>query len=544
MWVKRMRRACVAGRCVGPSALDFHDAPNLGLRPRLVCVGPSALARAAIFAAVIGAPVLGVAQVPVTQKVVPAPAAKATVQALFLSDIHLDPFHDPAKVVELNGAPAGQWPGILARPDSATQAKNYAALQAVCPVRGVDTSYALWESSLRAIKRDAAHVKFATVSGDLMAHSFDCKYKTLVPAGTHADYLAFVEKTIRTVVNGLREAVPGVPVYVGLGNNDSGCGDYALDASGDAFLAEIAPIVDEALGAEGRGKDGGRAAILKDFKAGGYYSAALPAAVPNTRIVVLDDIYSSGKYKNCAKGASSEAATAQLDWLGAQLDAAREKGEKVWVLGHIPPGVDLYTTAKNVPNLCEAGKADMFLGSEKLAEILAAYPDTVKLALFGHTHSDEMRLLLPEAGGGIGKQGVPLKVTASITAVNGNNPTFTLAQIDPAAATLADYTVVMASNQTGIETTWAPEYTYSAAYGEADFSAASLADLIGKFKADATGSGPASQLYLRSYFPGDTGMHAMVLQLVWPMYACAMDHDSAKAFAACVCAKPTVPSTP
>jgi sphingomyelin phosphodiesterase acid-like 3 len=540
-WVKRIRGAYVAGRCVGPSALDLRDAPNLGLRPRLVCVGPSALlVMGALLASSLCVDVALVAQTPAQRTV--APATKAMVQALFLSDIHLDPFHDPGKVVELNGAGAGKWPGILARPDSATQAKDYAALQAVCPVRGLDTSYALWESSLKAMKREAAHVKFATVSGDLMAHSFDCKYKTLVPMGTHADYLAFVEKTMRTVVSGLREAVPGVPVYVGLGNNDSGCGDYALDVSGDEFLAEVAPIVDEALGPEGRAKEGARAAILNDFKAGGYYSAALPAAVPNTRILVLDDIYSSNKYKTCAKMPNLDAATAQLDWLRAQLDAARAKGEKVWVMGHIPPGVDLYTTAKNGPNLCALGTADMFLGSEKLAEVLAAYPDTVRLALFGHTHSDEMRLLLPEASGTGVSPGVPLKVTASITAVNGNNPTFTVAKIDPATATLVDYTVVMASNQTGIETTWAPEYTYSAAYGEADFSASSLADLIGKFRADASGGGPESQIYLRSYFPGDRGTHAMVLQFVWPMYACAMDHDSAKAFAACVCAKATTPS--
>jgi sphingomyelin phosphodiesterase acid-like 3 len=474
------------------------------------------------------------------------PAAKAptTIPALLLSDIHLDPFHDPHKVAQLNTAPASEWPAILAAPDLPTQAKDYDQLQAICPVRGLDTSYTLWQSSLQAIHRDAAQAKFVTISGDLLAHAFDCKYKVLVPAGTHADYLAFVEKTIRTVVAGLRTALPSVPVYVGMGNNDSGCGDYALDPNDDAFLASIAPIVADALAPGVKTDDPARATILADFKQGGYFNAPLPASIPNTRIVSVDDIYASNKFTTCSKRPDISAAAAQMTWLTAQLDAARAAGQIVWVLGHIPPGVDLYSTARKQPNLCEMGQPDMFLSTEKIEDVLAAYPDTVHLALFGHTHSDEMRLLLPETPAtpdqpatSAPTPGVPLKITASITAVNGNNPSFTLAQIDPATATLADYTVVMASNQTGVGTTWSKAYTYSTTYQEPDFSGASLADLISKLKLDVMGGTPASQAYLHNYFPGDRGSHAMILGLVWPQYVCSMNHDSAKAFAACVCGK-------
>ena len=130
--------------------------------------------------------------------------------------------------------------------------------------------------------------------------------------------------------------------------------------------------------------------------------------------------------------------------------------------------------------------------------------------------------------------GVPLKVVASITPVNGNNPSFTLAKINPSTATLVDYAVILASNQTGIATTWAREYTYSASYREPAYSAAALTNLIAKFRADPTGATSASRTYLNGYAPqSSTGQ---LLKLVWPQYVCSMDHDSAASFAACACA--------
>lgn len=482
------------------------------------------------------------AQYPAPPKPAPAPS---TIPALFLSDIHLDPFHDPAKVAQLNAAPATQWPAILAAPDSPTQPADAAALQAACPTRGIDTPAILWQSSLKAIRANTSasagtHPSFVTISGDLLAHSFDCKYKTLVPAGTHTSYLAFTEKTIRYVVSSLRATLPGVPVYIALGNNDSGCGDYQLDPHNDDFLALIAPIVAEALAPALPSSGPAHDAVLRDFAAGGYFSAPL-SAIPNTRILILDDVYSSARYATCAKLPDPAPAAAQLAWLDAQLADARSRHQSVWVLSHIPPGVDLYNTALRQTDVCAQGQPVMFLGSDKLAQTLAAYPATVRLALFGHTHADEMRLLLPEPAppSSTASQplGVPLKITASITPVNGNNPSFTLAQIDPATATLTDYTVIVASNQTGIATTWSKEYTYSFTFHEPSFSAASLAGLIGNFDADPSAATAPSQAYLHNYFPGIVGARAALLTLAWRQYACSMDHDSAQTFAACVCAK-------
>jgi sphingomyelin phosphodiesterase acid-like 3 len=492
---------------------------------------------AATLAIVLALPLA--AQSPTAPRPAAAPAP-STIPALFLSDIHLDPFSDPAKVARLDAAPASDWPAILAAPSSPTQPADFAALQQACPVRGIDTPNVLWLSSLAAIRANAAHTQFVTITGDLLAHSFDCKYRTLLPAAKPGGYLAFTEKTIRYIVSALREALPGVPIYVAMGNNDSSCGDYQLDSAHDQFLAGIAPIVADALPADLAPAD--RATALSNFAATGYFSAPL-AGIPHTRILVLEDLYFSPKYATCSGKPDPAPGAAQLAWLSEQLTAARANHEKVWVIGHIPPGVDLYGTAKKLTNVCTTGKPQMFLASEELPDLLARNADVITLALFGHTHSDELRLLTPEPATTAGAphldpemwaKGVPLKVIASITPVNGNNPSFTLAKIDPATATLVDYTVILASNQTGIATTWAKEYTYSAAYREPAFDPAALTDLIAKFRADATGATPASRTYLDGYAPqSSTGQ---LLRLVWPQYVCSMDHDSSASFAACACA--------
>ncbi len=463
--------------------------------------------------------------------------AQATIPALLLSDIHLDPFHDPAKVARLNAAPASEWPTILAAPDAATRAEAAVRLTASCPTRGADTPDTLWRSALQAIRTQtaASHPRFVTISGDLVAHAFDCKYKALLPKATHADYAAFTGKTVRYVISTLRAAVPNTPIYLALGNNDSACTDYQLAAAHDELLAFTASIAAETL------PEANRAEVLATFPATGSYSAPL-AGVPNTRILVLDDIFLSARYATCSGAHDPAPAAAQLAWLTTQLNDAHEHHQRIWVLGHIPPGIDLYTTARKLTDVCNGGKPVTFLASDQLAQTLAGQAGTVRLALFGHTHSDEMQLLIPHAeSAGEGRSstaaaGVPVKLTASITPVNGNRPTFTLAKIDPATADLKDFTVYQASNATGIAATWSREYTYSTAYHQSAFDGPAVLTLITGFQADHAGQEPSSQAYLRNYFPGDA---STLLQLVWPQYSCAMDHTSPESFAACICpAKP------
>jgi sphingomyelin phosphodiesterase acid-like 3 len=447
-----------------------------------------------------------------------------SIQALFVSDIHFEPFRDPGKAAQLAAAPVGDWNAMLAAPASADAAAQWTKLDQACPTRGADTSYALYQSSLHAIHAQAGEAKFVILSGDLIPHSFSCKFAAVFPKATPADYRAFVEKTIVYVLANLRAALPGVPVYAALGNNDSDCGDYQLDPN-STFLKESAQVFAADLeGAE-------KAQALGDFAAGGYYSVSLPAPVEKTRLLVLDDLFMSVRYQTCGGKADATPAAAQIAWLKQQLNEARNKKEKVWVMAHIPPGVDSYSTAKKWMALCAGGKPKMFLSSEALPEVLADYGDVVQLAIFAHTHMDEVRLLIP-AKAAVAQKPVAVKMVASISPIDGNNPSFTMATVDPAHAILEDYHVIAASNQTGIATEWTEEYDFAKTYHEPAFTAAAVENLIAGFKTDPAAQTSASKSYLRYYM---TGEDMRMLALIWQPYVCSLTNTTTDVYRECVC---------
>ena len=456
----------------------------------------------------------------------PGAAAKETIPALMVSDIHFEPFWDPGKLQQLAAAPVSGWKAILAAPASADRETQFRALEDTCHVRGDDTSYPLFASALGAIGKDAAGSRFVTVSGDLIAHAFTCKFGAEFPKAAPGDYRAFVEKTIDFVVDELRGALPGVPVFVALGNNDSDCGDYMLDAKSE-FLSDTGAEVTKGFPAQER------KGALESFAAGGYYSVALPAPVEHARLLVLNDLFMSSRYETCAGKDSTTEADAQLAWLRQQMADAQSKHEKVWVMGHIPPGVDVHASALKPGDVCGKKGPKMFLASEKIAEELVEFSDVVELAVFAHTHMDEVRVLKAENGkDAAAERGVAVKMVGSISPINGNAPSFTIARVDPASAALVDYRVFTAWNATGVDTTWKEEYDWGKTFHEDEFSAASVSKAIAGFKADPEGKMEMSRDYMHNFFSGND---SPLLGLVWPQYVCGLWNDSADAFKACVC---------
>ena len=465
-----------------------------------------------------------VAHGPAQSAAAPAQSSKGVTTALMVSDIHFEPFWDSEKTVKLAAAPVAEWKGIFSAPDSPEREIAFAALEQKCKTRGEDTTYALFGSSLRAMNHDASDAKFVTVSGDLIAHSFDCKFKAVFPKSAPGDYSAFVEKTIEFVIGSLREALPDVPVYAALGNNDSDCGDYDLDPNSD-FLAAIGKTLTADVPTQERRN------AEKDFAAGGYYEVSLPAPMTHARLIVLDDLFMSRHYKTCGGADDETEAAAQISWMKRQLEGARRKNEKIWVMAHIPPGVDAYSTASKGVNICGGKDPTMFLSSEELPETIADYGDVVKLAIFAHTHMDELRLLESANTGGVPKE-VAAKLVPSISPINGNNPSFTVARVDAETGTLKDYRVIAASNATGADTKWSDEYDFARTYGGADFSANSVERLIGAFAGDVAGETGASQSYIRNY---QLSAGPRDLKMFWPQYTCMLKHHNGKSFSECVC---------
>lgn len=469
-----------------------------------------------------------------------ASTTPATIPAIFLSDIHFDPLRDPVKAPALDEAPVEQWAHILSQPNSPTRDADYAALNQQCPIRPlVDPDDQLFRSALAAIHTQAAatHARFAVLSGDLIGHQYDCRYKLLFPNSTHAQFLAFVLKTEQYVLSNLRDALPAIPIYVTMGNNDSGCHDNSL-APHDDFLALTASLVANSLPTRDQ------AAALRTLPHG-YYAADLP--ILHTRILVLDDVYQMATYKTCAaqadpstppdRASAQAGEEAQLAWLTTQLKQLRRLHQQAWVLAHVPPGVNVWSNYnQNHPDICTGAPPTVFLADDKLATLLAANADIIRLALFGHSHTDEFRLLKPSDASTADTPGVPVKILPSISPVFAELPSFTLATIDAHTATLRDYSVILASNATGIGTTWAKSYTFSDTYHQPALDSVSLTQLTGEFHLDPTAAKPESQAYQNEYRHYFTDDHSNRIASYWVAAACAIDHISASSFTGCACA--------
>lgn len=265
--------------------------------------------------------------------------AAATVSAVMLSDLHFDPFHDPAKTPLLVQAPLKEWEGILSRPDSATQPADFAAVQKACSgKRSIDAPYRLLSSALKTAKEQAPDARFVTVSGDLLVHELDCRYRAAMklPKATEDDQsvsAAFAEKTTLYVMKLVEATFKGVPVYFALGNNDTRCNHNRMDVR-DAYLkATGQAAIDGLVGV----KAAEREQALATYQSAGYYGVTMAAPMKRTRLLVLDDIFMMSKFANCEGDAKdSKGADEQIAWLTKELDGAKKRGEPVWVLGHLP----------------------------------------------------------------------------------------------------------------------------------------------------------------------------------------------------------------
>jgi sphingomyelin phosphodiesterase acid-like 3 len=458
-----------------------------------------------------------------------AAAQPETVPAVMLSDLHLDPFHDPAKVPLLMKTPVEQWEAILKSADSPTQEADFAAVQEACKGKqSFDSPYALLNSALRAAKAQAPGANFVVVSGDLLVHELDCRYRAALklPKAKGDDQslsAAFAEKTTVFVMKQVESVFAGIPVYLALGNNDSRCNHNRLDVH-DAYLkATVQPVIDGLVGI-GAAE---RKQAVSTYESAGYYAVTMAAPMEKTRLLVVDDIYMMSKFATCEADESDHAgADEQMAWLNRELDGARQRGEHVWVLGHLPPTVNAKSALTMGSALCSKGNAEPFLSSDDLTNAITAHADVMRLAIFGHTHLDELHV--------IGDKGsvVPVKVVGSISPVDGNTPSFVVAKVAPASATLVDYAVYDASNRAGIGTTWTKKYDFKETYHEPNFSAKSLDELIGRFKADSAGSTAESLAYQRNYL---NGFPINQMGPYWQSFACSLDHSTAAGFKACVC---------
>ncbi|HET7715252.1 MAG TPA: metallophosphoesterase, partial [Bauldia sp.] len=427
-----------------------------------------------------------------------APAEMGTGTFALVSDIHFDPF-DPEGLAE-----------TLAATDAEHWMARFAALPpGPASQYGKDTNHVLFSSALAALTRTAANADFAIVTGDLLSHGFeDATVKALgVPLGSQAQRV-FAQRTTIFVAEAIAGALAGKPVIIALGNNDSDCGDYEIEPGG-GYLAATRDTARRLVGADLVAAD-----FDATYAAGGYYAARHPT-VPNTLILVVNDVLWSERYQNACGKDGLAGGRQQMDWLRATLAAQKAAGGRVWMAHHIPWGIDPYSTEHSKADSCPA-KVVPFMKDEFSAafvDLIREYAGIIDTSFSGHVHFDDYRLLLDDAGKPVEID----KVVPAISPIFGQNPGFQMFSYDLATGQPKDFTTIYLANLpelSPVNGDWREAYVFSKTYGLPGYSVESVAALW-------NGLGQGGQIrdaYLDHYNVG----HGTLAETDLKGYACAV----------------------
>lgn len=424
----------------------------------------------------------------------PRADAETTHEWLVVSDIHFDPFADARIVDRLAATPGERWRSVFAS-DAPQPMSGY----------GADTNYSLLESALDAMRNAQSEPPAIILTGDFLAHHFREKFNKALPGRDDAAYAAFVDSTIAFLASEFRAAYPHAQFVPAIGNNDSYCGDYQSTPN-SPFFAKFA------------------AAWGLQANTNGYYTAALPAK--NATAVVLNDVFMSAQYTNACGDKNANAGDDELSWLSATLNSL--KGQKAWLIMHIPPGVDTFSTLR-VP----AGSPTvMFLAPKYNDTLIAALSGTQAniVAAFGaHLHMNSYRLIGSEPS----RPTIGMLLNPAVSPVFASNPTFTVIRVGDDQGNVQDARYYTIEDITGLSKdarrsgVWHLEYDFAKVYGPGAIDATHLANLQHDIFSD-----DRLRKSFDAFYDGGSG-RAPITDATWRAYWCSNVALTATAFVAC-----------
>jgi hypothetical protein len=398
---------------------------------------------------------------------------------LLMSDIHFDPFADPHLVKTLIAAPVEQWEEILA----SVPKEPFASY-------GKDSNYVLMISALDEARKQGPY-EYAIVTGDYLVHESRKLFESFGGKDEMA-YEDFVTKTEIFVAREVQKHLEGTPIYFSLGNNDSECGDYMM-ATHSKFLAVLTAewkTLKEHPSAQ------------QSMAESGYYAVPHPT-LADTELVVLNDIYWSNHYEadSCHSQPNDRAGDREMVWLQTFLAGAKAQNQKVILVMHIPPQVDIFGTLKAMTTGGKK-KASKFFWEEKyekdFVRLMREYSDTVAFSFAGHTHMDDFRILSDD-------QGKPFLVThlcPAVSPIRMNNPGFQVMRYDKDTGEMKDLLTYYLKNLSSAKSIhggkWGLEYAFDSTYGLDAYNAATLKKLTDKMDTDNTKLSKFAQYYIVS----------------------------------------------
>ena len=401
---------------------------------------------------------------------------------LLISDIHFDPFADPSLFEALAKQPISEWSRLLA-----------SSLNDGVSQLGSDSNYVLLRSCLAAAVQACPRPDFILYPGDSLAHNWRARYEQTSSRSSVDDpeaYRKFTQKTIEFLALEFRRHFPDVPIFAALGNEDAFCGDYKIEPSGK-FLSMFA---DAWLGLTGPAANS--QSLRSSFARGGHYSVRLPPLLKH-RVVVVNSVFFSNRYENSCGSKAENPGEEQMSWLAEVLEEASNAGERVWLLMHIPVGINDYNTVKHE----EAGSGPVEFWTpaytRRFVDLIVRHQERVQVVFAGHTHMDDFRLI-----GIKGEALVVNKLVPSISPIFRNNPAFQVYQYDGTTGAISDYRTYYLSNLSTVgkpttlqELQWLQEYEFRSTYRQTSMDILAVSSIARDLKTNTS----TQETYMRFY---------------------------------------------
>jgi hypothetical protein len=419
---------------------------------------------------------------------------------LMLSDIHFDPYADPAIMEQLG-----------AKPTEACQAPGSSAFSKF----GSDTNYPLLKSALDHAAAAASvnhfHYDYVIVTGDFLAHDFDTRYRHCVGSGEEA-YRKFASDTVRFVDGMIAKALPGVPVFAALGNNDSDKGDYAEPS--DFFLESVGRDWSRAWG---NLPAAARATALGSFARAGNYALPHPTA-PNDELVILNtNLWVARNTAACSE--TDPDPGGQFQWLEEVLGRVKRAGGTATLIMHVLPGIDALRSSMGAPQALWTESC-----TQKLIAELTDFRGVVREMYAGHIHRDDFRLFPDREGRPL----LPIHVVPAVSPVYINNPAVEIGWYDKSNGELRDYAPLYL-DLGNPKAAWVTEYIFTQAYGRPRPNLAALEELSRAIHEGNPISGVGRQY--ANYYGAGVGWFLTLGD--WLDYSCAQTEISIPGFAKC-----------
>lgn len=243
-----------------------------------------------------------------------------------------------------------------------------------------DTKVILWQKAKEKLAEriQIESPQFIIYTGDLPDH-----FPQQGP--THND-------NIKTMLQELRDLAGTIPLFYAPGNNDALNGDYFPFSKCNKENAF-------SLDPNGNYPAPNAMQVYSYDTIHGYYSAK---PFDGLRIIALNSVLLGHSYitNNCfgkklKSGIQLIEGDKQINWFQNQVAEADSMGEKVYIIMHIPPGLDAYKS-KNGNNY------KMWAHDHWQSDFLKtvdSFQNSVSAVLYGHTHMEEVRLLASPNGG-------------------------------------------------------------------------------------------------------------------------------------------------